>query len=364
MKILFLVQYPIEGACNRYRVNQYIPYLRKNNFDLRIRSFIVSKLYNKLYNNTQKKQKPISKFIDFTKCSINRAFDLIRSLKYDVIFIHRECFPLGPPIMEFILSKILLKPIIYDFDDALFLKEKNPQTIFPSLKNPNKFKKIIKLADYVIAGNKYLNKYASRFNQNVITIPTSIETKKFKPAKKKENKIIIGWIGSYSTIKYVLEIQDVFKELAKKYDFELKIVGAGKKIEIPGVKVINKKWSLNNEIEDFQGLTIGVYPVSHNTWSLGKCGFKAIQYMATGVPVVASPIGVNKDIIKDGKNGFLAKNKQEWIKKLSKLIENKKLRERFASAGRKTIEKEYATSKTFIELKKILNQIKNEKKIA
>lgn len=350
MKILFLTSHPLEGAAPRYRVYQYIPYLKEKGMQFKIRPFVSSRFYKILYTQGNY----LKKSIHFLLSTINRAVDLFLSLQYDLVFIQREAFPIGPPIIEFILSKILLKPIIYDFDDALFLdrRDKSSFNIFKT----SKIKHIIALSDYVLAGNNYLQEYALRFSKNVDTLPTSIETAKFFPNRPMQDKIIIGWIGSHSTTPYLLDLKNVFKELAKKYAFELRIIGADQKLSIPGVNIINKKWALETEAQDFQELTIGVYPLPEDQWTLGKCGFKAIQYMSVGIPTVASPVGINKEIIDDGKNGFFAKTEQEWIAKISRLIEDKRLREKLGQNGRRTIAEQYSTSFNFAKLFTVINE--------
>lgn len=347
--------YPIEGASNRYRIHQYLPYLEKEGITFQVRPFVSPKFYNILY----KKKHFFSKFVYFFLCTLNRLFDLVRALKVDIVFIHRECFPFGPPVLEFILCKILFKPIIYDFDDAIYVCTEGK--LFEWFKNPGKVKRIISWSDYVIAGNEYLRNYAIKFNKNIRIIPTPIETFKFKPfdnkEEKRKEKIKIGWIGSHSTAKYLLRLSAVFQRLVEKYNFDLIIVGAEQRINIPGVNVINKAWSLDREVEDFQDLTIGIYPLPENKWTLGKCGFKAIQYMAVGIPVVASPVGVNKEIIYDGHNGFFASTDQEWIDKLSLLIENYQLRRKIGDAGRKTVEKNYSVIRNSRKLLEILKSL-------
>jgi glycosyltransferase involved in cell wall biosynthesis len=146
-------------------------------------------------------------------------------------------------------------------------------------------------------------------------------------------------------------------KISVKYDFIFKIVGAGYDINIPGVMVENLEWDLDREIQDFQSLDIGLYPLPDNLWTRGKAGFKAIQYMAVGVPVVASPVGMLKDLIKDGVNGFLAASEEEWIKKISMLIEDPELRSRVGSNGRKDAEKAYSMDVAVLKLADIINKI-------
>ncbi len=350
MRILFIVPYPLEGASNRIRVEQFLPYLKLRGITYKVRPFINRRFYRILYLPSRY----IEKTFWFVMCTLNRILDIIRALRYDIIFIHREVYPFGGPIIEAVLYKIG-KPIIFDFDDAIFLPNTSRQNIYIDMfKNPDKVHGIIRMSNLVIAGNEYLGSYALRFNKNVIVIPSSIDTEKYRPMQTKVERdgIVVGWIGSNTTKVFLYDIEDVFVKLSRKFkNLSFKIVGA--KFECPRLNnVINKEWSLEDEIKDLQDFDIGIMPMPDNDWTRGKCGFKAILYMALGIPAVCSSIGVNRTIIKDGVNGFLAAGHDEWLDRLSKLIEDEALREKVGLEGRKTIEAFYsvkANSSKFIE---------------
>jgi len=338
MKILFLVPYPTEGPSNRYRVEQYLPYLKEAGIDYTLRPFMSPYFYGIFY----KKGKALQKILLFLQSAFKRVLDVARVFKYDVIFIHIEAFPLGPPFIEWIFYK-MKKPVIFDFEDAIYLRRKGFDNFF---KNPSKFFKIIRMSERVIVCNSYLRNFLSEYNKKIFLLPTSIDTKKFQPAFKDGNdikkEVIIGWIGSHTTLPFLLNLSGVFKKIAQKHSFTLKIVGAGKPVNIDGVKIINEQWSLDREIDSFNSLDIGVYPLPDNEWSKAKTPFKTIQYMSVGLAVVASPVGGNLDIITDGVNGFLAKTEEEWVVKISMLIENPKLRMQAGAEGRKTVEERFS----------------------
>lgn len=341
MRIIFLVPYPTEGASNRLRIEQYFPSLKLKNIKCRIRPFISKNFYKILYfrgNN-------LLKFYYFVIDTINRLIDLMRVTQYDLVFIHREAYPIGPPFFEYIIAK-LNKPIIYDFDDAIFLPNVSQVNNFiERFKLPSKIAKIISLSSYVIAGNEYLKDFVLRYNKKVSVLPTCIDTEKYKNmdyAIKDQKQIMIGWIGSKTTEGFLHDKEPVFKTLAKKYT-AIKFIFIGTEYEIEGLPQLScKKWSIATELEDIRNFDIGIMPMPENKWTKGKCGFKAILYMSMGIPTVCSPVGVNKEIIKDGENGFLAATEEEWIKKLSSLIENPTLRQKIGSAGRKTVEERYS----------------------
>ena len=188
MKVLFIVPYPKEGASNRVRIETYIPILKKQGIKCLIRPFISSAFYRILYE----KGYYIPKIIHFILSTLNRMLDVVRALFYDMIFIHREAYPLGVAFFEKIFCA-MGKPIIFDFDDAIYLpatSEQNPE--IERFKNPEKIKDIISISKAVIVGNEYLADYAKQFNENVKIIPTSVETDYFRscPADKEARKLL------------------------------------------------------------------------------------------------------------------------------------------------------------------------------
>ncbi|MBU1147844.1 MAG: glycosyltransferase family 4 protein, partial [Candidatus Omnitrophica bacterium] len=273
-----------------------------------------------------------------------RFSDIFTAAKCDIVFIHLEVFPLGPPIFEWLFSKLGRK-IIYDLDDAIYMGVTSSANKFLKfLKCSSKIKRLIEMSSHVITCNIYLADYARKYNKNVTAIPTSVDTERFKPdVKKPEGNLTIGWIGSHSTARYLEALKPVFLGLAKNHKFDLKIIGASNyDIRIDGVNIVNLEWNLKDDIRQFQSLDIGVYPLPEDEWIRGKTGFKTIQYMSVGVPCVVSDVGANRDIVKDGINGYLAKTEDEWIEKLSILIDSHELRQRIGSAGRITAEEKFS----------------------
>lgn len=361
MKVIFIVPYPTEGASTRYRVEQYMPYLRQNNIQCTISYFVSPKFYKILY----KKNYFFKKLCYFLISSIRRLWDIFRAFKYDIIFIHLEAYPFGPPLIEYFWA-IFWKKIIYDLDDAIYIKSTSKSNwILSYFKCPSKIHQIISLSKHIIVCNPYLKRYAQRFTaeSKIDVIHTAIDTEKFVPKNNKmENKkIIIGWIGSHSTAIYLEHLRGVLQRLARKYDFLLRIIGAGTCVEISGVNVENLEWTMKNDIENFQNLDIGIYPLMENEWIKGKTGFKTIQYMSVGVPCVVSNLGSNKDIVKDGLNAFLADTEDEWIKKLSLLIENRQLRREIGKAGRQTVEEKYSVKVNVQKYLQIIQKVYNER---
>jgi glycosyltransferase involved in cell wall biosynthesis len=167
-------------------------------------------------------------------------------------------------------------------------------------------------------------------------------------------ELVVGWIGSPTTFPYLEQLAGVLREVAARRPFTLKVSGAGQAVRFPGLRVVDVPWSLANEVDLFNTCDVGVYPLTDDDWARGKCGFKAIQFMACGVPVVAAAVGVNREIVADGQNGFLAASPAEWVEKIERLLSDAALRTRFAAAGRRTIEESYSIKVTASQLAAVL----------
>jgi len=345
IRVLAFSPIPEEGAGCRFRIAQFIPYLATVGIDVTLDSLFTTEFFRLVYRPGRYLQKAAT----FAGLSIKRLAALRDAAQFDLIFIYREMFPIGPAVIERLLTMRGRPPVVFDFDDALFLPSvSDANRLIAVLKQPQKIESIISRSDHVIAGNDYLSAYARRFNPAVTMIPTSVDTDRFAPldgtraSKKTTAPLIIGWIGSPTTASYIRGLAGVLRQVRERHNFVLRVSGTGEPLEIPGVQVENETWTLAREVELFNSCDIGVYPLADDEWSKGKCGFKAIEFMACGVPVVAAAVGVNREIIRDGENGFLAATEQEWVDKLGRLLSEPDLRRRFAVAGRRTIEQRYS----------------------
>ena len=342
-RVLALSPFPEEGAGYRFRLAQYIPHLNAAGFDVVAKPFYTSEFFRFVYRPGHYLRKSAS----FVRLALRRLGSLASLSDYDLVFIYREAFPIGPPLIELALGRRDTPAVIYDFDDAIFLRNVSEANRFAgSLKYPRKVPTIIRNSDHVIVGNDYLAAYSRAYNGAVTMIPTCVDTNRFvpRPPGPTVNGAVpvVGWVGSPTTTPYLLQMEDVVRRLSERHRFELRISGAGRDVTFPGVTVRNLPWTLDREVELFNTCDMGVYPLADDEWSKGKCGFKAIQFMACGVPVVAAAVGVNRDIIQDGVNGFLASTQEEWIEKIGRLLRDPELRARLAAAGRRTIEERYS----------------------
>ncbi|MDZ4793549.1 MAG: glycosyltransferase, partial [Bacteroidota bacterium] len=269
---------------------------------------------------------------------------LFKIKKYSYVFLQREAAPLGPPIFEWLYIKLCGKKLIYDFDDAIWLENASQHnSLSYILRNPGKVKYICKLAYRVSCGNEYLCSYAKQFNSNVVYNPTCVDTEKRHNIISTHNvsKITIGWTGTFSTLKYLDIVIPSLKKLQEKYDFNIKIICNQQPLfEMKNLSYV--EWTEQNEVAELASCQIGLMPLTIDEWSEGKCGFKLIQYLSLGIPAVSSPVGVNKKIIEQGKNGFLCTNDAEWYNAIEKLILDSELRQKMGEEGRKKIVNEYS----------------------
>lgn len=342
LKVLFIVPYPTEGASNRVRVEQFLPYIERRGIRYRIRPFIGSHFYRILY-------RPGSvgaKVLYFLWATLRRLVDMFRVPFYDVVFVHREAFPIGIGIWEW-LVKIMGKPIVFDFDDAIYLTHTSPRNNFMErFKRPAKVPQILALSRTVLAGNGHLAYFASAFNRRVAVFPTCVDTDVYKPAKKGDSsgKITIGWVGSTTTQPFLKILAPAWEKLSLRYP-HLELVWVGQDTQpgpLAGPRVRFVPWSMENERAALDQFDIGVMPMPDNEWTRGKCGFKALLYMSMGIPVVCSPVGANLHIVRPDENGFLAATDSQWEDTLSRLIEDPALRRRLGQAGRQWVEARYS----------------------
>lgn len=322
MKILFLIPYPLGVApSQRFRFEQYFEILERNNITTKVAPFLDDKVWDVLYQ----KGNFAHKIFAVLKGFIKRYLLLLSITEYDYIFIHREAVPVGPPLLEWLIAKVFRKKIIFDFDDAIWIPNTSESNkIFSVLKFYSNTKSICKWAYKVSCGNDYLCDFARQFNENVVYNPTTIDTENYHNKTKQNNsdKLVIGWTGSHSTVQYLDDLLPVFRELEKQFDFELCVISDRKpEFELRSLNYV--QWKKESEIGDLLRFDVGIMPLRNDKWSNGKCGFKALQYMALGIPAIVSPVGVNTKIVDDNINGFICNTNDEWKKQFTLLLTDK-----------------------------------------
>jgi glycosyltransferase involved in cell wall biosynthesis len=323
----------------RYRLEQWEPLLRERGVDITFAAFEDEELHALLY-----KPGMMPKKLQLVTRGLGRRLSLVRKVKeYDLVYILREAALLGPPVFERLIAQSGV-PIIFDFDDAIFVSYRSPSNGYLSyLKFASKTKTICRIASHVMVGNPYLADYARQVNDRVTVIPTTIDTEKYRVPERngKTGPVVIGWTGSHSTVQHLDTMRGALKKLAEKESFRLRVIGTPA-YECAPVNVEAMPWRAETELEDLSDIDIGMMPLPDDRWSKGKCGLKALQFMALGIPTICSPVGVNTDIIQDDQNGFIAATEDEWVEKLTRLLRSAELRQRLGHAGRVTVEEKYS----------------------
>jgi len=304
-----------ESFAPRYRIPQFVPFLERKG----IRTDLVR----------------------VPKNVAGRWARFARARHYDVVLLERKLIQ----SWELMFLRKRSRRLVFDLDDAIMYRSSrwaNPD----SRSRMAKFRRIVKSCDLVLVGNEFLKGQALEYTteDRVEVIPTVVELSRYpmKRRGEKADRLIIGWIGSAGTIHYVERVMPALEEVARRFPHvSLKIVG-DRFPESPIISVVKKAWTETQEVEDLQSFDIGIMPLTDDPWAQGKCALKIVQYLAVGVPVVCSPVGMNRDIVKDGVNGFWATKEEAWIDRLSMLIEDRPLREQMGRAGRRIVKDGYS----------------------
>lgn len=337
INILFLTKYDRLGASSRYRSYQYIPYLEDNGIHCTVQPFFDARYLQSFYQSKKKN------LFSYAASIVRRLKILLTIKKYDLLVIEKELIPYFPAILERTI-RLLGIPFLVDYDDALFHRYDNhPNAIIRFLLG-RKIAEVMRQADAVVAGNPYLADYACQSGARTVhQLPTVIDLIKYplKTLISRSTDFTIGWIGSPTTTMHLESIAPVLTALGKNGGIRLLLIGA-RQIQIPGIITEVVPWTDETEVSLMDQFDVGIMPLPDEPWERGKCGFKLIQYMACGLPVVASSVGVNNKIVRHGENGFLASTAEEWEAALMLLLEDPELCQRMGINGRAQVESEYS----------------------
>lgn len=317
----------LEKASARYRFIQYVDYLKAENIEATLLTLPKGFLERiKFYKNLK---------------------------NYDSVFLQRRLLR----FLDFYLLRKNSKKLLFDFDDAIMFRDSSSRSDSNgqhSRARERMFKRTVSESDEVIAGNSFLKEKALKYKDKVNLLPTTIEMEKYVPQVVEKDFITIGWIGSAKTLFYLEDIKDVFEEIGKREkNVKLKII-ADDFFDLENMEVLKVNWTSENEIDELNSIDIGIMPLTVDDWSKGKCGFKLIQFMALKKPCVCSPVGVNRDIVNDGENGFWAKDKNQWKETILKLIRDKHLRQEMGDNAGKKVRKEFSTKENSKNLASII----------
>jgi glycosyltransferase involved in cell wall biosynthesis len=338
VKVLYYSKYSDEGPSSRYRVFQFLDSFRAAGVDLHIQS-----LFDHNYFNILQMKPGINRDLAKVKYVAGRFRGRMSSNTNDadLVVVEGQLFPYLP----FQLEKRYLPPkYLLEFDDALYLT------------HPSKLPKVIGSARAIIAGNRTLGAFAERYNKDVHLVPTVVNTERFSPQPKSaSDKLRIGWTGLEYNYKYLRTLTPVFWKLTQKYPVEIVLLSASspQNFRFPFRFV---KWESGSESKQINDFDIGIMPLEMDEWCKGKCGFKLLQYMSLGIPAVATPVGVNAEILRPGENGFAAIGLNEWEEALTRLISDAKLREEVGRAARQTVVERYSADVWFPRILELYSQ--------
>ena len=341
MNILFITPYPHAAApSQRFRFEQYYGYLKEKGIEYETRAFWSENAWKILYT----KGHFIPKLARLFHGWLKRLWLLFSLGKYDFIFIHREIDPLGLSLFPWLYAKMAPKKIIYDFDDAIWIPNASESNrAFMRFKNWNNTRYLSQLAYRVSAGNHFLCEYAAEVNSQVFYNPTTIDTKNLHNRIKNQDTedFVVGWTGTHSTIRYLEDLVPALCQAWGKTPFTLAVIcDKEPEFHLPFMRFI--PWNKTTEIEDLLQFNIGLMPLTEDKWSNGKCGFKALQYMALGIPALVSPVGVNTRIVDEGINGFICRDEADWVKAISLPAEDRALLKKVSARTREKIEQHFS----------------------
>jgi glycosyltransferase involved in cell wall biosynthesis len=340
VKITYFSKYSQLAPSSRFRLFQFLDSFEKAGVDLNVQVLFDDNYFRFLREPSNGIKKRLQK-TSYVASRFGLRMNKLRQDHSALAIIEQQLFPYLPFPIE---KRFLPKNYLVEFDDAIYLT------------HPRKLPKVIQHASGVIAGNQTLADYSKQYNQNVHIVPTVLDSQNFQPRKKTEReKLIIGWSGIEYNFKYIRTLGSIFSRLAKKYPVEIVILAASppRDFDFP---FTFEKWSEKTEVDQIGQFDIAVMPLEMDEWCKGKCGLKLLQYMSLEIPSIATPIGVNSEIVKEEENGFTAISQEQWEHSLVRLIEDPSLRIRLGKAARQTVVDEYSLEVWF---PKILNLYKS-----
>jgi len=350
--LLVLCAYPAGAAATRFRACGYFDALRGAGIEVDLQTFISEQYFEEMYRPTQvaKKAATLAAF------GLAKLPLLLSAGRYGAVFIQREAALVGPPVLERLLVRGRGLPLIYDLDDAVWI-EPAPvagtlRARFPRLvgavRAAAKGDALLAMATEVVAGSSFLAEHSRRFCDRVTVLPTVVSREGWRPRPGRldghiGDPALIGWIGTPSTAVYLSMVLPALERLAAEgHRFKLRVRGAGRPVEARGFAVESLPWRRDHEAEDFAEFDLGLGPIRRDPWADGKSGFKQLQYMAVGVPMVTSLVGGTHDFIRHGENALVAEGDDDWYEHIKALLTQPELRARLARRGRAQVEETYS----------------------
>jgi len=369
-KILFLTAYPEEDASCRYRIHQFIPSLSAAGHQCTVAPFATPELFCLLTSQGSLARKVLETF----RCGVHRLRRVLAAADYDLVVIHREAFPFFAPAVEKLLLSRARRgrrtKVVFSFDDAIYAGHGDTSTLhYPWLyrwKHGRGYNHVIRVCDHVIVGNRLLAEYATQLNPAATIIPTVVDCDKYRPRETEWDRqpTTIGWMGSRTTAPYLCAIEPALRRIAAVHGQSVRFCFVGCPEYKPDFgPSVSLPFRLETEMHDLHGFDIGLMPLPDDPWTRGKCAFKAIQYMASGVVTVASPVGITPDLVRHGGNGFLAISETEWFDALDRLLRDYRLRLQVAREARRTIEASYSLQVWAPRMLALIDQLLGKQRI-
>jgi len=348
MRVLLATRYGRLGASSRLRAYQYLPYLRSQGFDVAVAPFFSDSYQQDLYLGHGKRWGQIA------YAYLVRLAQMLTARSFDLLWIEYELFPWLPGAGEWALN-VLGMPFVVDYDDAIFHRYDSHRNPVVRLLLGRKIDRVMRRASTVIVANHYiLNRARSAGAKRIEYLPTVVDLTRYTSrVRKSEEPFTIGWIGSPSTAPYLQAVAPVLADFCRAHKARLLLIGV-RGFSLSGVPVETRPWSESAEVADIQECDVGIMPVPDAPWERGKSGYKLIQYMACGLPVIASPVGVNSQLVQSGINGYIADTPTQWGDALQSLLDSPSLRAQMGAAGRRVVEASYTTDVTAPRLASIL----------
>ena len=338
IRVLCVTPYPTTNAGVRLRIEQQLPELRRLGIEVTLSPFLdevgLSVAFRRGYL--------LEKASAIARGFLRRVGDVFRLGRFHMLLVYRESSPFGPPFLERFAARRRM-PIVHDFDEAIFVSNIHAANrAWGWLRDRRRPARVSAMATAVTVQNEYLAEFARRWNPLVAVIPTPVDTEARHPRQgRKPGPVVIGWLGSETTAPYLGIVDDVLARASEEADVIVRIVGGA--YRNPRVRRLEvREFALEREQSDLEGFDIGILPEPDNDWTRGKGGYKALLYMAVGIPVVASRVGVNTDIVSNAETGFCVSTAEEWIAALRRLIADPALRERMGAAGRARVTERYS----------------------
>jgi glycosyltransferase involved in cell wall biosynthesis len=347
IRVLGLALYGPLAASTRYRLGQYVSGLLVQGIDLHICYLLDDEYLRRRFTGGNL---PIGAML---QAGLARIDHLRLQAKYDVAILYGELFPFLPGWLDQLMIRI---PYIYDFDDAFYLKYRSERFRIAKPLLWDKFDTVMTGAAAVAAGNRMLRQYARQYNVNTHYLPTVVDTSRYQPSRcERGDMFTVGWIGSPSTVPYLADLIGPLSVLGKEGPVRLVVIG-GKAPVIPNVTVVEVQWEEQTEVELINSFDVGVMPLPDNDWTRGKCAFKLIQYMACAVPVIASRVGANIDVV-SLESGLLAASPDDWVAGLRMLRDQPKKRAEMGQAGRDRVVQHYSLIRNLPFLEAVIRKV-------